>query len=385
MADRQRWGRKRPTGYLAAVLGCVLALLLPSLARASDDPMFAQQWGLQQVGAPSAWAISQGAGVLVGIVDTGVDLQHEDLAGQVAASTNCIGSNGDPALCTGNGQDDNGHGTHVAGIIAALEGNGKGIAGVAPKAHLLVAKALDASGSGADLDVEAGIKWVVDHGAKVINLSLGDANILPLGLGASGGAQAPLTDGINYAWSHGAIPVLAAGNNAHGALTSLGGGLLAGLFGADANFGSLPAIIVGATGPNGALASYSSLLTNDQWAVVAPGGAQDGNVADNVLSTYWVSGQANQYASLAGTSMATPHVVGAVADVLATGVAQADAVQRILTTADKSVPCGSSCSGLLDVSSAVGGPVTPPPPGGPAPTGGGTGDLLSGLLSLLGL
>ena len=84
-----------------------------------------------------------GAGISVGIVDTGVDIHHEDLAGQVLLTTNCIGANADPSGRTGNGQDDNGHGTHVAGIIAGIKDNGKGGSGVAPGAKLIVAKALD--------------------------------------------------------------------------------------------------------------------------------------------------------------------------------------------------------------------------------------------------
>src|SRR5207237_489722 len=163
--------------------------------------LIGQQWGLRQIGAASGWGFSTGAGVLVGVVDTGVDLNHEDLAGRIAATTNCIGANANPSACKGTGQDDNGHGTHVAGTIAA--------------------------------DRE-------------------------------------------YAWAHGAVPVLAAGNNAGGLLTGLGGGIVGGLLGSNAAFGNLHAIIVGATGPTGAMAPYSSLLTNDQWAVAAPGGANDG-------------------------------------------------------------------------------------------------------------
>ena len=362
------------------MVGCALAMALPSTAFASNDPLFSQQWGLAQIGAPSAWATSTGAGVKVGIVDTGVDLNHEDLAGQILMTANCVGANADPSRCTGSGQDDNGHGTHVAGIIAAVKDNGKGIAGVAPGAKLIVAKALDANGAGADADVQAGIMWVVDHGAQVVNLSLGDGSSLPL-LGGSGGISAPMTAGIEYAWSHRAIPVLAAGNNGGGLL---GGGLLGGVLGGgNASFGSLHAIIAGATGPSGAMAAYSSALTADNWAIAAPGGANDGTAADDVMSTWWASGKANQYLAIAGTSMATPHVAGAVADVLATGLGQQAAVDRILTSADTGVACGASCAGLLDVSKAVGGSATPAPTGGTAT--GASGNLLGSLLGLLGL
>jgi subtilisin family serine protease len=380
-----------PQVLLAIVIAAwfVLGLMPAGAAFAAsgtpNDPLFASQWNLRMIGAPAAWQYSTGKGVIVGLVDTGVDLSHPDLAGQVLASTNCIGAAGDPAHCKGSGQDDNGHGTHVAGIIDALTNNGIGVASVAPDAKLVVAKALDSSGAGDDADVEAGIEWVVNHGARVVNLSLGDASTLPVGLGSSGGISQPLADGITYAWQHGAIPVLAAGNNG-GGLGSAAGGLLGPELGTDAAFGALPAIVVGAVGPTGAVAGYSSTLTADRWGLVAPGGAADGNPADDVVSTYWVSGRSNQYAALAGTSMATPHVTGAIADLLALGYSQQSAITRLLATADSAVACGTSCAGLLDLSAAVGGPPVPPPAAGPAPNSTGADPLgLGALLGSLGL
>src|SRR5207249_1805493 len=121
--------------------------------------------------AEAAWTRTTGAGVRIGIVDTGVDLDHEDLAGKVVASASCAGSKGDVAKCTGTAQDDQGHGTHVSGIAAAIKDNGKGVSGVAPNAELVVAKVLGKAGTGSSEDVIGGIKWVVDHGAKVVNLS----------------------------------------------------------------------------------------------------------------------------------------------------------------------------------------------------------------------
>src|SRR5207245_981842 len=162
----------------ADILAARIAVAVPPpAARAAGDPERARQWGLTTIGAPTAWAMSTGAGVRIGIVDSGVDLAHEDLAGKVVDNAGCIGSTGDPARCrAGGGQDDNGHGTHVSGIAAAVTGNGIGIAGVAPDAQLVVAKVLSSQGTGDIDDVNAGIKWVDDHGPKVVNLSLGQAS-----------------------------------------------------------------------------------------------------------------------------------------------------------------------------------------------------------------
>src|SRR5438128_12270694 len=126
-----KWGRTTPmrtrriTTLLAALVVTV-GFWPPGVASASHDESFTKQWALPQIGAPDAWAKTTGAGVRIGIVDTGVDLGHEDLAGRVAENTSCVGSHGDPNLCIGSAQDDFGHGTHVSGIAAADKDNGKG-------------------------------------------------------------------------------------------------------------------------------------------------------------------------------------------------------------------------------------------------------------------
>jgi subtilisin family serine protease len=382
-----RRSRRASASLTVLAAAFALAFALPNAAFAVGPSLtptgaqYAQQWALRQIGAANAWNYSTGQGVTIGLVDTGVDLQQQDLQGQILATTNCIGANANPANCSGSGMDDNGHGTHVAGIMVGTGDGGQGTYGVAPNAKLVVAKALDSTGAGADADVQAGIMWVVQHGARIVNLSLGDGSTLPLGLGSTGGITAALTAGIDYAWQNGAIPVLAAGNNGSGLGSSL---LLGSLLGSTAAFGTLPAVIVGASTPTGAVASYSSQLTNDQWAILAPGGANDGNPADDVLSTYWTpSNPVSDYTTLAGTSMATPHVSGTLADLLAEGYSAQGAINQLLSSADKSVPCGSACSGLLDTSRAVGGPATPAPSGG-GTTGAAT-DPISALLAALGL
>ena len=318
-----------------------LAVFPTAAARASNDPSFKNQWGLARIGAEKAWARTTGAGVRIGIVDTGVDLNHEDLAGKVVESISCVGSGGDPAKCKGSAQDDQGHGTHVSGIAAAIKDNGKGIAGVAPDAVLLVAKVLGAQGTGQGSDVIGGMKWVVDHGAKVVNLSLGD----PAQLVGAVINENELKDGVDYAWGHGAVPVIAAGNSNTGGL---------GLEGS--NYGDMNAIIVGATGPDDRSASYSTSTGSAKWAVAAPGGADDQKKDDDIYSTFWISGQKNAYTYLAGTSMAAPHVTGALALLLAQGYNPQAAVDRLLDTADKGVGCeanSQTCRGRINVDRAT--------------------------------
>ncbi|MGH9037556.1 MAG: S8 family serine peptidase, partial [Acidimicrobiia bacterium] len=324
------------------VLAATLALMpLTGPAGASNDPSFPTQWGMARIGAETAWTRTTGAGIRIGVVDTGVDLAHEDLVGRVVAHTSCVDSGGDPAKCEGSGQDVYGHGTHVAGISAAVRDNGVGVAGVAPDATLVVARAFTETGSANEEDVIAGIKWVVDQGAKVVNLSLGEALFVTAATLGSG-----LVEGIDYAWSHGAVPVVSSGNED---LFGLGIG--------SNQYGDLDALVVGATGPDKQVASYSSPTGNAKWALVAPGGSGSSENDENVLSTWWAEGKANQYEYLAGTSMAAPHVSGAVALLLAQGLSQQQAVDRILETADAGVVCGPNsptCRGGLDVAAATG-------------------------------
>jgi subtilisin family serine protease len=315
-------------------------------ARADDDRGARSQWALAQVGAPQAWARTTGAGIRIGIVDTGVDLAHEDLTGKILAATNCLGTAGVPARCSGSGQDDNGHGTHVAGIAAAVRGNGAGIAGIAPDADLVVAKVVSGSGAGAGTvaDVVAGIKWVVDHGARVVNLSLDSPAMTFTGVKATA-----IQEGLDYAWTRGAVPVLSAGSPRR-----LGVG-----YGSRSDR-DLNAVVVGATGSDGRMAPSSPGTGAARLAVLAPGGSGGNDPATDVLSTFWAAGQRDVYEARGGASAAAAYTSGALALLLAQGYNALGAVERLLLSADDTVMCGEaspSCYGRIDVARATAGPV----------------------------
>jgi subtilisin family serine protease len=369
--------RSARTGAAMAVAASVLAgsASLLGSAPASAAAYLGDQWGLSVIGAPTAWRYSTGSGVRIGIVDTGVDVAQEDLRGKVVAQSYFVSSPSSQceqsAPPQNPAQDDNGHGTHVAGIAAAS--GAVGVSGTAPGASLVVAKVLDCTGSGQYSDVVKGIDWAVQAGAKVINLSLGDATILNSGLVDPSQVEgSPLDQALTNAWNSGAIPVIAAGNNSNGAL-GLG----------DANYSGVPAVVVAATGSpsdgnQDTLAWYSNAVNSAQWGVAAPGG-DDPNPPSpqcgaydpaEILSTYWTpSNPTSCYASDEGTSMAAPFVSGTLALLLARGLSASQAVATLLHTADHSVSCGSDCSGLVNAAAALASVVgAPAPPAAPRST-----------------
>ncbi len=342
---------------ISAVCVSVAALGTPAPpAGATGDPSYGKQWGLALVGAQTAWSVGTGSGITIAVVDTGVDVGHEDLRAKVLAGKNFVNE-------SGSAQDDHGHGTHVAGTAAASTGNGVGVAGVAPGASILPVKVLrpDASGdaSGSPDDISAGIKWAADRGAHVINLSLGPNAVIGALFGNG------LAGDVNYAWDRGSIVVIAAGNDF--------------LFPASA--GDVPAIVVTATTRHDSLAGYASTVGKSaRWGMSAPGGAGGFNEADDILSTYWKPRSANSYEFLAGTSMATPHVAGAAAVLRGLGLTPQQTVDRLLATAkDLGSPGRDDTfgSGRLDLACAVGrcGDTTPTAaaPGGDKSSGSGSG------------
>jgi subtilisin family serine protease len=350
---------RRSVRSLAVLCGAALALISAPGAEggqpSADDPVFQQglQWALERIGAPGAWARGTGEGTTIAVVDSGVDLVHEDLAPKLVGHVSCIGSDGDASACRGSGQDDNGHGTHVAGIALASTDNGLGVASVAPDADLLVVRVLENTCSGSSCtatgsagDVAAGIRWAADRGADVINLSLGGGTL-------QGVLGCAFCDAVEYAWSKGAIPVIAAGNDS--ALP--------------AGFSDEHALVVTATTRADTRASYSNassgLLSSARWPVSAPVGEGEtdpndcatGGTPKGILSTYWAEGQSNGYACLAGTSMAAPHVSAALAVLLSTGLSPQASIDRVLATSQDLGPPGRDNQfgiGRIDLGAAVG-------------------------------
>jgi len=164
---------------------------------ASTDPLLTQQWGIFAIGADRAWATTTGLGVIVAVIDSGSG-PHPDLAENLLTGHSF---NGSVESQDGTDIDVSGHGSHVAGIIAAAANNGIGGSGVAPRAKILPIQVLDQAGQGDARDVAAGVRYAADNGAKVINLSLGGTTESP-----------SLTQAIQYANDKGVLVVAAAGN-----------------------------------------------------------------------------------------------------------------------------------------------------------------------------
>jgi len=231
-------------------------------------------WGISRVGANLAWPQTTGAGIKVAVVDTGIDLSHPDL--KVYGGYNAIY----PAKTAA---DDNGHGTHVAGIIAALN-NSVGVVGMGPQINLYAVKVLDRRGSGYVSDIIEGLDWAIQNGIQVVNMSLGTNSDVQ-----------SFHDAITRARNAGIVLVAAAGND-----------------GAAVDYpGAYPEVIaVAATDSANNVAYWSS--RGPEVDLAAPG--------VSIYSTY----KGGTYKTLSGTSMATPHVTGAAALVLTTSVGAYD-------------------------------------------------------------
>jgi thermitase len=223
------------------------------------------QWNLPAIRTEVGWDVTRGKeDITIAIVDTGVDLNHPDLKGRITEGYNVIEDNNYP-------DDDNGHGTHVAGIIASETNNEQGVAGITWYNKIMPVKAMGAEGYGTTFDIAKGIVWAADHGADVINLSLG--NYQPSSL---------MEEAVAYAFDKNIVLIAAAGND-------------------NSKQPSFPAsypevLAVSAVDFNGNRAPFSNY--GDYIDIAAPG--------VQIPSTYFNQ----QYAALSGTSMASPHVAG---------------------------------------------------------------------------
>lgn len=319
-----------------------------------NDPDFGQQWGLTKINCPAAWDRTTGsANITVAVVDTGVDLDHPELAPLLVPGRDMVdlpGASGPPGFHLDGDfvgrddvpQDEVGHGTHVAGTIACSSNNGTGVAGVTWKCRIMPVKVLarivnnnnpaDVRGVGSAADIAAGIRWAVDHGARVINMSLG--------------GQEDTTverDAVAYAVAHNVVVVAAMGNEFQ-----------------EGNPTSYPAaypgvIAVGATTQADAQAPFSN--TGPHIDVAAPG--------VQIRSTLWNDG----YGTKSGTSMASPHVAGVAALILSCNPNQTASqvgdvirgtARPLRQNAGDPVPNDVFGHGLVDAAAAVNKACPPP-------------------------
>lgn len=258
-------------GALAGVKTVEPDAVVEALGKPVPSPSQVLPWGVDRIDAEKVWPTYTGSSIKVGIIDTGIDTSHPDLIGNLRGGVSTV-------AYTKGYNDDNGHGTHVAGTVAAVN-NTVGVIGVAPQASLYAIKVLDRRGSGYVSDIIEGLQWSVANGMNVVNMSLGTATYV-----------SAFDTAVQQTLAAGIVVVAAAGNSGPSANT----------VGYPAKFAGV--IGVGAVGSTDAVASFSS--RGPEVDVAAPG--------VSIYSTY----KGKTYATLSGTSMASPHVAGVVSLVL---------------------------------------------------------------------
>jgi subtilisin family serine protease len=246
----------------------VKALKRPARGGGGTQPAQQLPWGVNRIDADLVWPLTTADPIKVGIIDTGIDSTHPDLVANIKGGVSEVSY-------TTSWNDDNGHGTHVAGITAAAN-NTIGVVGAAPNADLYAIKVLNRNGSGYLSDIISGLDWAVANGMQVVNMSLGTSTY-----------SSSLDLACRRTAAAGVVEVAAAGNDGPYANSVDYPGACSGV------------IAVGATDSNNNIASFSS--RGPQVAVSAPG--------VSIYSTYKGGG----YSTLSGTSMASPHVTGSVA------------------------------------------------------------------------
>jgi subtilisin family serine protease len=310
-----------------SVLAVEQDVLLSALDTVPNDALWSTQWGSRLVGAPRAWDATRGAStVVVAVLDTGVDASHPDLAGATVPGRDLVDDDADPA-------DDAGHGTAVAGIIAARTNNHEGQAGMCWVCSIMPVKVLDSRGSGKTSTIAAGIVWAVDRRARVINMSLG-------GPAGSMAMQAA----VEYAATKGVLVVAAAGNS-----------------GSDTPF--YPAAYTGVLSVGGTTSSDTrySWSSYGSWVLLTAPGC---NTAPDL---------GGGYVEFCGTSSATPVVAGiaglALSLLPAASPAQiAAALEQTATPVTGTAQFGRVNAPTMLSLVARTGASTPPPPATPTRT-----------------
>ena len=264
-----------------------------------NDPLTAGQYSLDQMRVRDAWSLEKGGAGVVAVLDTGVQANHPDLSGRVLGGFDFVNDDTNAA-------DDNGHGTWVAGIIAANANDGYGIAGISWTDKILPVKIMSNAGTGSTADLVSGVRWAADHGATVINMSVG-------GFPYSQGVQ----DAITYAWGKGVVLVGAAGNNNR-----------------DEKFypASMANVIsVSATQVNDEFSHWSSY--GDAVDLSAPGSSVQ---TTNCTSSACLHPDWGAHTYISGTSFATPNVSGVVALIRARNPtwSPSQVVSRLFSTVD---------------------------------------------------
>lgn len=313
MAEIEAVEEDRKVNWLRSVLPVEEARELARGFKPSASPAQTElTWGIKRVNAPAAWPRVTGRGIKVAVIDTGIDARHPDLAANIGGGVNVA----DPKR-PDDFADDQGHGTHVAGTIAALR-DGRGVAGVAPAAKLYGVKVLDADGNGTYSEIIAGIEWAARNKMDVANMSLG----------ASEGSAA-LRKAVVAATRAGLVIVAAAGNDSGGPVSFPG---------------AYPEVIaVSSSDGRDRLSEFSSV--GPEVDFIAPGS----DIPSTVPGGYAVN---------SGTSMASPHVAGLAALAVAQGARGASGVKAALQAASSKLPelsASQQGAGLIDAGRLAGG------------------------------